>query len=1259
MSKEDAKTVREMLQGGLWGYAYHRILLNENGEPEDYEFLDVNSSFEELTGLQREKILHKRVTEVLPGIKRDGFDWIAFYGTVALQGGNATFEQYSEPLGRWYQVQVFSSEKGYFTTLFVDISAEKRRTEELEEVRERLLLAMDAGEQGFWDWNLERDTIYFSPRYYSMLGYEHGELPMRVETCLELMHPEDRESLVPWMMECVRRGEPYEAEFRLRCKDGSYKWISGRGKSYIKNGAGKPHRAVGIHVDIHEKKEREEHLHHLSSIVEQVREPLVEMSPDFRILYMNRAAEELTGYSLEDVRGREPKIFGVHPEDRVFHDHIYARIRQGELENMEFLNRRKSGEPYLVQVTVTPLWSTSGTLRGYVSFYRDITEQRRVLEELEAQRKQFQLAIRGTNDGIWDWDIRTNKLFLSEHWKKILGYEDWELPNEPDTVASLLYKRDRERVFKHLQEYLRGERARCAIEFRMVHKDGSLRWILAKGEALRDEEGVPYRMAGSHSDITERKRAERDLALQSAMQEILMRIAKRYINMPLDEVDDTVEQSLGEISRFVGAHRAYVFDYHWDTWICTNTYEWCGQGISPQKEALQAVPLDLMRRLVEAHQRGDVLYIPEVLDLSEDDGVRQLLEPQEVRSLMTVPMMDAGGCVGFVGFDSVGVPHIYTEREKALLEIFAEIMVNLRTRKALESQLMEEKEKAQAASRAKSEFLTNMSHEIRTPLNGVIGFTELLEETPLSSVQEEYVRHANASGHALLGIINEILDFSKIEAGKLDLEMVETDLPDLAEQSISIIKYGADQKGLEVLLDLDLAMPRYAFVDPVRLKQVLANLLSNAVKFTEKGEVALQVQYAPGEGSRGRFTFSVRDTGIGIGGEEQKKLFQAFSQADSSTTRRFGGTGLGLVISRKLVQNMGGTLDLKSVPGEGSLFSFSIETECREGERRSRQQIPGVTRILGVDDNATNLLILEKMLAHWKIAFTGVSNPLEAFRLLENSLNPFDVVIMDYHMPYMKGLEAIRIIRQDLGFSPEQQPIILLHSSMDNQEVVEKSRDLGVRFRLIKPVKSEELFTYLANMAESFRELEENPPQEEPREGLLAFPEENATPLILIAEDNPVNMLLVTTLVRKVVPSARLMAVKNGKEAVRVALKENLSLLFMDVQMPEMDGNEATRIIRSREKRTGRRLPIIGITAGATSMEREVSLQAGMDDFLTKPIVLEKLQGVLAAYLVEKISPLKKPGKLRERRAGDAPFKGNPRLFWVNHTNVRKRNAIS
>ncbi|MDI6402482.1 response regulator, partial [Balneolaceae bacterium ANBcel3] len=523
--------------------------------------------------------------------------------------------------------------------------------------------------------------------------------------------------------------------------------------------------------------------------------------------------------------------------------------------------------------------------------------------------------------------------------------------------------------------------------------------------------------------------------------------------------------------------------------------------------------------------------------------------------------------------------------------------------KVVMQELNDAKDRAETANRAKSEFLSNMSHEIRTPLNGVIGFTDLLKNTPLTSVQQQYVNNANVSGHTLLGIINDILDFSKIEAGMLYLEMIKTDMIELLENSVDIVKYQAGQKDLELLLHIDQSMPRFAVTDPIRLKQILANLLGNAVKFTKKGEVELKVQYEALEDGKGKLSFYVRDTGIGITEEQKSKLFKAFSQADSSTTRKFGGTGLGLIISDMIAKELGSKIMADSELGKGSTFYFEIVTEMKDGDRIDTCSLEQIKRCLIIDDNANNRLILEDMLANWNVSSESCDNGLTALKLLETS-DPFDVIICDYNMPYMDGLETIRLIREKLKLTADKQPVLLLHSSSDDAELHKKCEELGIRFRLTKPVKGHDLHAYLCQVHDPGHRVKETVAAKSPE----LPPSFCGSVNILIAEDIEMNMMMIKALISKICPGAVLYEAANGLEAVRMMSEVAPDLIFMDVQMPEMDGLEATKQIRTLEKESGAHVPIIALTAGAFKEEQEKCMTAGMDDFMAKPVDPSKIK---------------------------------------------------
>lgn len=562
------------------------------------------------------------------------------------------------------------------------------------------------------------------------------------------------------------------------------------------------------------------------------------------------------------------------------------------------------------------------------------------------------------------------------------------------------------------------------------------------------------------------QRYQEALKRQGELQDILMRVASEYINMPTEMVNSAIQDTLQELGIFAKADRAYIFDYDWDLNICNNTYEWCAEGIDPQISELQEIPIEAIPQWANTHQLGQVMYVPNVLALDENDALRGILEPQDIKSLIAIPMMDGKNCIGFIGFDAVKAHYDYSDKEKSLLELYAQMLVNIRMRTQLVQNLIVEKERAESANKAKSEFLANMSHEIRTPLNAVIGFTELLQNTPLNAIQLKYAKNANSSGKALLGIIDDILDLSKIEAEKLELDLVQTNLIDLFTETREILQFHAEQKDLQLNLILAPQLPVFAEVDPVRLRQILLNLLNNAIKFTEQGAVSLWVGFEPMEAGKTRYLFEVSDTGIGISEEQQGKLFKAFTQADNSTTRRFGGTGLGLIISNLLAAKMGGEINLESKVGSGSTFSFNI-----------------------------------------------VVNTFETSALPKPASKP----------------------------------------DASNQEFAWEEMAHGV-----------------------FQ--------------------------ILIAEDYELNMLLIKTLLGKTLPNAVLHEAKTGEAVLTFLASNAVDLIFMDVHMPLMDGLTATKNIRKLEQGSGKRVPIIALTAGALMEEREKCMDSGMDDFLSKPI---------------------------------------------------------
>jgi PAS domain S-box-containing protein len=977
-----------------------------------------------------------------------------------------------------------------------------------------------------------------NPAFEKLLGWNKDYL-LSVSS-LELAHPDDR-AAAEKDLDSLNRGKENTFIHRLRTSSGAYKTIEWQ--STPEPGTG---NIFCIGRDISSEKIKEQQLiaseTKLRAFFENSQGLMCTHDLEGNFLSVNHAGASLLGYTATEMT--QMSLYDIVPLSR--HHLLTAYLAE--------IKKNGNGTGQMTTVGRDGLrrkWMFNNVLETntaeapyIIGNAIDITEKYNLEQDLKRTKELLEDTSHIARVGGWELNLDTQVIYWTDVTRDI---HNVSADYVPDTAHAINFYKEGESKNKIIAAVDRAvaDGAPWDEELQLIAAGGKEIWVRAMGKA-EFSNGKCKRLFGTIQDIDVQKKAQHALLIEKARLSAFVAYSPSAVAM--------VDREM----KFIAVSNCFLEDY----------------GVAG-KDIIGQTPYDLFGE-VSSSNRADHLRVLNGEIIKREEFKLRLpgFANDEYVNIELRPWFQFDNQIGGMMISSQKITSIINQREE----------------------LRNAKSQAEQASVAKSEFLANMSHEIRTPLNGVIGFTDLVLKTDLNETQHQYLSIVNQSANALLGIINDILDFSKIEAGKLELDIEKSDLYEIGSQATDMITYQVQKKGLEMLLNIPYGLPRFIWADSVRLKQVLVNLLSNAAKFTEKGEIEFRIEQLSSLGDNTTFRFSVRDTGIGIQPGKQGKIFEAFSQEDGSTTKKYGGTGLGLTITNRLLSFMGSSLQLTSAPAQGSTFFFDVTFRAEQGEPIAWENIDNIKSALVVDDNDNNRLILKQMLELKNIVSTEAKNGFEALQLLANG-GIYDVILMDYHMPYMDGLETTRKIRESFDDGPSGQQLILLHSSSDDEKVIRACEALNISKRLVKPIKTEDIYNALSQLKKSGTVA--------PVHDLVSVAHTSDRITVLVAEDNTVNMLLAKIIISRIAPNALIQEAKNGLEAVSFCTAALPDLILMDIQMPEMNGYEATRQIRLLP--SGTLVPIIALTAGNVKSEREKCLEAGMDDFIVKPVVEETI----------------------------------------------------
>jgi two-component system sensor histidine kinase/response regulator len=1062
----------------------------------------------------------------------------------------------------------------YVISLTEDITERMRAEEDRNRVIQRMQLILESTGQGIYGIDLQGNCTFINRATCEMIGYSPDDLLGRNMHALVHHHKPDG-SVYP-VEDCpIYRASKDGVGCRV---DKEVMWHRNGTALPVEYSSfpifedGKITGAVVTVLDITERRRAEEKLRESETIFRSIFDNAQIGISLYRLdggqYFTNRALHKMVGYTHEELSSLDKWEQIVHPDERASRAQRYNDLLAGKRDNdwweQRFLHH--DGRIVSARRNCSILKDSAGKPQFVLNMTEDVTEHKRAQEERNLIAKQMEMLLESTGQGIYGIDLQGNCTFINRaacelidhRLEEVLGRNMHQLAHHHKPDGSV-YPVNQCPVYRAL---MKGEGCSLADEI-MFRRDGSPIPVEYSSFPIV-EAGLITGAVVTIVDITERRRSEEQLQQSEQLFRSIFEnaqigisffnIEKQTIspNRALQEMLGYTEHELGQLEK-------------WDE-------------ISHPDERVG----------------GAERYLELVQGKRDKNQWEQRLIRKDGRIAATSVRFS-------LLRDAAGKPQYVAALQEDITE-----------RKRLEGELVTAKEAAEAATRTKSDFLANMSHEIRTPMNAILGMTHLALKTEMTPKQRDYLTKAKSAAQSLLGIINDILDFSKIEAGKLDIEKTDFRLEEVLGNVSTMVGQKAHDKNLEFLIAAQQDLPPNLVGDPLRLGQILINLVSNAVKFTQQGEITVRVTQTERLLDRVNLKFSVADSGIGMTPEQTSRLFQAFSQADTSTTRKYGGTGLGLSISKKLVEMMEGNIWVESTHGEGSVFHFTAWFGVGSGETKRRHLIPDIAsiRVLVVDDNQQAREILTDSLKGFALRVQSVSSGEDAIRELAaaDSQDPYQLVMMDWQMPGMDGLEASRVIKW--GKSLKQIPKIVMVTAFGREDIRAQADEIGIDGYLLKPVTPSTLYDTLVDL---FGAARDEADVAHASSSTTASPDATGIRILLV-EDNEVNQQVATELLESA--GATVKIANHGGEAVRIltegAQPPPFDIVFMDLQMPEMDGFTATRLLRARPEFRG--LPIIAMTAHALVEERERCLEAGMSDHVSKPIDPDALFATLMRW---------------------------------------------